>query len=166
MGEQNLTYDIDGYDVLTNALVDLVNLFPGLDKGDAIRFTFLDADGGKAFFASSGAVVMSKRESITGHVEQECSYPFSVIYRASGLSETRRARVKEWLDTLGRWLERQPVSIAGTEHKLTEYPALTGTRQFKEIARTTPAFLYEVHDNQAEDWMISIDARYKNEFYR
>ena len=89
-----------------------------------------------------------------------------VIYRASGLSENRKASVKEWLDNLGIWLEKQVIAINGAEHKLTEYPQLTDGRKFITISRSSPAYLDSVEENNAENWAISIIAKYKNNFER
>ena len=57
-----------------------------------------------------------------------CLYPFYVIYRASGLNENRKARVKEWLDTLGKWLEQQKIVVDREEYVLSELPPLTDGR--------------------------------------
>ena len=97
-------------------------------------------------------------------MEQTCEYPFIVIYRASGLTESRKEKVKEWLDNLGRWLERQTVVINGTEYKLNDYPNLTRGRTFKNIQRVTPSYLDSINENKAENWAINIVATYKNEF--
>ena len=159
-------YDIDGFDVVTAAVRALINQYPGLNNGEEIAFSTLGEDAGKALFPISGAVIETERESITGWVRQVCLYPFYVIYRAGGLSENRKAAVKEWLDNLGRWLERQAVTIDGKEYRLESYPLLTGERKFLSIARQTPAYLDRINDNQSEDWAISLSARYQNEFER
>ena len=88
------------------------------------------------------------------------------MYRAANLTANRKLSVKEWLDRLGRWLERQTVTINETEHRLEEYPPLTGSRKFLSIERDTPAFLESVAENKTEDWQISISARYMCEFMR
>lgn len=163
---QNVTYDVEGFDVLTTAIRELVNEYPGLSAGDEITFSTLGEDRGKAMFPVSGAVVESERISVTGKVLQVCLYPFYVVYRAAGLSENRKAAVKEWLDNLGRWLERQTIIVSGVSHTLDAYPTLTGSRKFTSIDRKTPAHLDSIEANNAENWAIYITARYKNEFYR
>ena len=62
-------YDIDGFDVITTALQELVNQFPELREGDEIAFSTLDDASGKAMFPVSGAVIESeKRVSlVTSH---------------------------------------------------------------------------------------------------
>lgn len=161
---QNVTYDVEGYDVLTTALRELLNGFPGLDSGDEIAFAVLNEDSGKAMFPISGAVIVLEKRDILGNVYQECQYPFTVCYRAAGLSESRKAAVKEWLDTLGRWLEGQPVTIGGTTYTLSAYPALTGSRKLKKIERKTPGHLDSIEQNNSENWVIALAATYTNEF--
>lgn len=162
--EKQVRYDLDGYEVITSALRELLNQFPGLPEGDEIAFSTLGAESGKAMYPITGAIIETERKDILGGVTQVCLYPFFVIYRASGLSESRKAAVKEWLDNLGRWLERQTVNISGLDYTLESYPPLTGRRTFLSIQRQTPAYLDNTQDNNAEDWAIYISARYRNEF--
>ena len=143
-------YDIDGFDVITTALQELVNQFPELREGDEIAFSTLD----------------DAKESITGHVTQVCLYPFCVIYRISGANAKRKADTKEWLDNLGKWLEKQTITIKNNTYKLEEYPVLTGNRKFLTIDRQTPAYLDSINENKSENWAINISARYQNDFDR
>lgn len=159
-------YDVDGFDTVTEALRTLLNSFPGLDEGEEISFSKLSENSGISMFPTSGAIIQTERISVIGKVHQVCLYPFYVIYRAGGLSQSRRAGIKEWLDNLGKWLERQPIIVSDTEYQLSGYPDLTGNRQFLSIDRQTPAYLDSTNENQSENWMISITARYQNIFYR
>ena len=165
MAEQKqVKYDIDGYEAVTSALRELLNQYPALTGSDEIAFSTLGEESGKAMFPISGAAVETSRQSVTGKVTEICLYPFYVIYRASGLSENRKAKVKECLDNLGKWLERKKVMIDGLEYQLEEYPPLTDGRTFLSINRQTPAYLDNVSDNQTEDWAIYISARYIYEY--
>lgn len=167
MAEKNqVRYDVDGYEAVTTALLALVNQFPGLEEGEEIAFSSLGEDGGIALYPVTGAVIESEKTNVCGEVTQVCAYPFTVVYRASGLPENRKAAVKEWLDDLGRWLERRPVTLSGTAHRLESYPPLTEGRKVLSISRQTPAFLSETYENKSEDWVISISARYENQFER
>lgn len=167
MADNNIIgIDSGAYDHLTQAVVDLVNDYPALEKGDEIRFSILDLLSGKALFPSSAPVITRERISITDHVSQECQYAFSVVYRAAGMSEPRKINVKEWLEDLGRWLEGQTITVGGTDYKLSEYPTLTDGREFRRISRTSPAYLYTIQSNQSEDWTINMTAYYDNEFDR
>lgn len=163
--QKQARYDVDGYDAVTDALLELLNQYPGLN-GDEIAFSTLGEDSGKSMFAVYGAIIETEKKTITGRVIQVCLYPFYVIYRAAGLSEGRKASVKEWLDNLGKWLEKQPITIDGQGYRLNEYPELTGNREFLTIERQTPGYLYSTNENKSENWVISISARYRNEFHR
>ena len=164
--EKQIKYDIDGNDILSSTILDLVNKYPMLDKDDCITFSMLPEDKGKALYPTNGAVIQSEKESITGHVTQNCLYPFNIIFRASPSDEKRKIYVKEWLDNLGRWLERQPIDVKREKHRLAEYPAITGNRKIINIERQTSAFLYNMNTNKSEDWYISLVVRYKNEYDR
>lgn len=163
MGD-TVRYDIDGYEYVTRALWDLVNNYPDLD--DTIVFAEVDSEYGKAFIPTSGAVILTETNDITGHTTQDCLYPFTIMYKAGGLSESRKVNVKEWLDNLGRWLERQPVTIRGVQHQMESYPTLKGNREIRKIERTQPSFLSEVGEDNVETWIIALQATYRNEFDR
>lgn len=162
--EKVVKYDIDGFNAVTTAIRTLLNEYPGLPDGDEISFATLADDKGKAMFPVSGASIETEKTSVTGKVTQICLYPFYVIYRGSGLSESRKAAVKEWLDDLGKWLEKQPIEVKSEVHTLDNYPELTGNRTILEIKRESPAYLESTETNKAENWAISISVRYKNVF--
>lgn len=156
--------DVDGSDVMSKVLLDLLNAFPGLTN-KKIEFSSLSEDSGIGFFPSSGAVITSQKRDITDHVKQNCSYPFDIVYREAPVTEKQRLRIKEFLDTLGKWLEKQPVTINGKEHKLESYPELSSdSRTITSINRTTPAYLNSVLDDGVENWVLSVNLRYDNEF--
>ena len=106
-------------DIITEKLMTLVNEYPRLEAGETIEFSVLDEDGGIAFFPTSGAAVERSVRDVLGHTEQTITYPFIVIYRANGLSEGNKVDVKEWLDDLGRWLEKQPITVGATTYTIT-----------------------------------------------
>ena len=164
--EKQVKYDIDGYEAVTSALRELLNQYPALSEGDEITFSTLGEDSGKAMFPISGSVIETEKQSITGKVTEVCLYPFYVIYRASGLNENRKAKVKEWLDNLGKWLEGKKVVIDGAEYQFGNYPPLTDGREFLSINRQTPAYLDTVNENKSENWAIYISARYQYEYYK
>lgn len=166
MEKNEKKYDIDGYDILTVAIKDLINQYPALSDEDEITFSELDENSGKAMFPLSGAAIEEEHTFITGEVKQICAYPFMIIYRAAGPSENRKTAIKEWLDNLGRWLEKQTITINGEARRLETYPTLTKGRKFTTISRNSPAYLDSVEANNSENWAISIIARYKNEFER
>ena len=164
--EKEIRYDLDGIPVITDALISLLNDYPGLVDANEITFADLDEEGGITIVPISGAVIETEKTDITDHVTQVCLYPFYVIYREKDLSERRKIKTKEWLDNLGMWLERQIVTINKTEYQLEEYPDLTGDRKFLSIERQSPAYLDKNEEDATEDWVIYISARYQNEFNR
>lgn len=159
-----IRYDLDGQEIVTNALMELINDFPMLEGNEKITFASLGEASGKAIFPTSGSAIRREIVDVTGHVEQECEYPFVVVYRANGLSEARKKAVREWLDSLGRWLEKQPISVGTEEYKLDEYPALTRGRVFTKISRMSTAYLDSINESKSENWIIDITATYRNEF--
>lgn len=159
--------DIDGSEAVSAALLALLNAFPALSKPQNILFSTLSEASGIGFFPTTGAALQRDNEDVTGHVIQCCQYPFNVVYRAAPKTEVQRIRIKEFLDTLGKWLERQPVVIDGVERQLTTYPALqSGNRTIKTITRTSPAYLNTAYQDGVEDWLISANLVYENEFNR
>lgn len=164
MADKEIVYDIEGYEILTTALMSLINQYP--DLGEDLTFNSMSEDEGITMYPTAGAVVISERTDVTGTTEQKCNYPFMVIYRASGLNERNRIRIKEMLDTLGKWLEKQPVTINESPSKLESYPPLTGGREITLIKRTSPAYLYDQKENRTEEWSISLQAEYLYTFER
>lgn len=159
-------FDVEGYDLVTAAVMVMVNTFPGLDFGEKIEFATEPADEGVAIFPTTGSFIYEEHESITGHVTQMCQYPFTVVYRKSGLNSKRRASAKEWLDQFARWIERQPVTIEGTTYTLEAWPDLTKNRVIKDVSRQAPAYLTTVNEDKSENWIMDVVVRYRNEFDR
>ena len=163
---KEVRFDAEGTQEVTNALLDLVNSYPGLNKGERFQFSTLNEDCGYGFYPSTGAVIDEEIKDILGHVHQVCVYPFALVTRAKGLTEARRITTKERLDKLGRWLNRQPVTIKGTDYTLETYPALTGGRVLRELKLTVPAHSDGVTEDGTEDWFCQVEARYTNDFKR
>lgn len=160
--------DVDGFDIVTDAVLNLVNQYPGLMPGDEIVFATLDEVSGKAIFPAPDSAIEDEKEDVTGHVTQTCLYSFHAIYKAGGLSERRKINVKEWVDNLGKWLSRETVIINGNPYRLEEYPPLTGGRKLISFDRQlqTQGNLDTIEENGSENWAIKIIAIYKNEFDR
>lgn len=154
--------DTNGYEVLTNAVLALLSEFPGLD-GREILFEELGDESGIAFSADSGALIMSERRSITDHVSQTCQYPFYVVYRTTGTREFQKLQVQTFLDTLGKWLCKEPVDIDGVEYRLSSYPALSDGRKITRVTRTN-SYGLTPNENKTQDWMLPVTIQYTNEF--
>jgi hypothetical protein len=154
--------DATGYELLTKAVKDLLNQFPGLN-GQKIYFEEIGEEDGIAFSADAGALVMSERRSITDHVTQICQYPFMVIYRASTTREFQKLNVANFLDTLGKWLCKEPVEISGAVYNLPGYPVLSDGRQITRVTRNN-SYGTVPSENKSQDWILPVSIQYTNEF--
>lgn len=167
MADETPRYDTDGFEEITQAILYLVNTFPELESGDSIAYATLREDGGKSLQPLDGAVIQTEKKYIYGDVSQTCLYPFYLIYRVGRPTENRRAAIKEWLDKIGRWLDRQPVQVGGQTVQLSAYPLLSGSRRFLSFDRQlqSPAFLYATNENGTEDWAITLSAKYRYDYH-
>lgn len=154
--------DATGYELLTKAVKDLLNQFPGLN-GKKIYFEELGEEDGIAFSADSGALVMSERRSITDHVTQSCQFPFLVVYRASTTREFQKLNVANFLDNLGKWLCKEAVEIGGAEYRLSAYPQLSDGRKITRITRSN-TYGAVPNENKSQDWILPVSVQYTNEF--
>lgn len=154
--------DADGFEVLTNAMLDLLNRFPGLD-GREILFEELCKEDGLAFSADAGALVMSERRSVTDHVTQTCQYPFFVVLRMNSSREYQKLQAQTFLDILGKWLCREPVTLSGEEIRLKSYPKLTEGRSITRITRSN-SYGLDPGEDGVQDWMLPVSVQYTNEF--
>jgi hypothetical protein len=154
--------DATGYELLTRAVKDLLNQYPGLG-GQKIAFEELGEESGIAFSADAGALVMSERRSITDHVVQTCQFPFLVIYRTSATREFQKLNVSTFLDSLGKWICKEPVEINGMEHRLFPYPALSSGRKITRITRNN-SYGTVPNENGSQDWILPVSVQYTNEF--
>lgn len=154
--------DAAGFEVLTKAVQYLLDQYPGLD-GRVILFEEIGAESGIAFSADSGALVMSERRSITGHVSQVCQFPFIVVYRTTATREYQKLYVQTFLDTLGKWLCKEPIEINGAAYRLNDYPALAGGRKITKVTRNN-SYGTEPNENASQDWLLPVSIEYTNEF--
>ena len=161
---QSIGNDATGYDVLTEAMQSLLNQYPGLD-GEYVSFEGLTENGGIAFSADDGALVYSETESVTAHVRQLCRYPFYLIYRVGANSERVKMTAQVFLDSIGKWLCKEPVTIDGTPHKLTAYPKLSEGRTIKKITRDN-SYGLEPNKDSVQDWVLPVIVEYENVFDR
>lgn len=154
--------DASGHEVVTNAVLELLNSFPGLN-GRKILFEEIGEADGIAFSSDSGPLVMAERRSITDHVFQSCQYPFFVIYRTTSTREYQKLHVQTFLDSLGKWLCKEPVDIDGDEYLLKAYPKLSDGRKITRITRSNSYGLVP-NENKSQDWMLPVTIQYTNEF--
>ena len=151
--------DATGYEVLSKAILSMLNQYPGLN-GKEILFEELGKDGGVAMSADNGALIMAERRSITDHVFQTCQFPFFVVYRAASTREKQKLQVQAFLDTLGKWLCREPVSPF---EAVCEHPVLTDGRRIIRITRSN-CYGLQPNQNGTQDWLLPVTVQYTNEF--
>ena len=75
-------------------------------------------------------------------------------------------KIKEFLDSIGKWLEGQQIKINEETVQLKEYPSLSEGRSIKEIRRQTMAYLDSRTEDNIEDWVIGMNLKYKAEFHK
>lgn len=153
--------DAAGFEILTNAVLDLLSRFPGLN-GREIRFEELGAESGIAFSANNGALIMSERRSITDRVTQVCQYPFFVVYRTTSTKEFQSLQVQAFFDSIGKWVCKEPVEIGGVMVAAT-YPELSNGRKITRITRSN-SYGLEPREDGVQDWLLPITVQYTNEF--
>lgn len=155
--------DATGYEVITEAMKDLLNQFPGLLPGEEVKYEELGEDSGIAFSNDAGALVYTEREDVIGGVHQTCQYPFFIVYRAaSSAKERQKMSIQEFLDAFGKWLCREPTVIEDETYKLDGYPKLAGTRQIKKITRDN-SYGTEPQANGVQDWLLPVTVQYTND---
>lgn len=154
--------DATGYEVLTTAMKNLLNDFPGLN-GESILYENLEKDSGIAFSADSGALVYTEKEDIIGNIHQDCQYPFFVVYRTAATREKQKINVQIFLDSLGKWICGEPAMINGSEIRLNSWPMLSQGRDIKRITRDN-SYALEPQDNGVQDWLLPVTVIYTNEF--
>lgn len=154
--------DATGYELLTKAIKALLNQFPGLD-GQKILFEELGEEAGIAFSADAGALVMAERRSITDHITQECQFPFLVVYRTTTTREFQKLNVSAFLETLGKWICKEPVEINGEIHRLSSYPEISDGRKITRISRNN-SYGTVPNENKSQDWILPVSVQYIYEF--
>ena len=153
--------DPTGYEYMKRAVRALLNEYPGLD-GHMIYFEELGKEEGIAFSADAGALVLSEVRSITDHVTQICQFPFLVVYRTTATREFEKLHVSAFLDSLGKWLCKEPVEINGETHRLTSYPAIADGRRITRVTRNNS--YGTVPNDNVQDWVLPVSVRYTYEF--
>lgn len=154
--------DPTGYEYMKKAIKALLNQYPGLN-GEKIYFEELGEEEGIAFSADAGALVMAERRSITDHVTQTCQFPFLLIYRTTATREFEKLSVSAFLDTLGKWLCREPVEIQGMTYRLSEYPTIADGRKITRITRNN-SYGTVPNENKSQDWILPVSVQYTYEF--
>lgn len=162
--EKVIKFDLDGYEVVKDAILEIINQSPLIEGKEPVSFGVLEETHGFAMIPVSSSVIESSKKSVTGNVTEVCYYPFSLIYRGSGMNEKKKSQVSELLDNIGKYLEKKTVVVDGVSQKLQQYPTLTENREFLGIRRQTNSYLANSYEDKSEDWEIRITARYQNKY--
>ena len=157
-----ISLDGEGFEILKDAVLTLLNEYPGLD-GRVITRSGLTEDSGISMEPESGALIYKEVTDIIGNVRQECQFPFYVVYRTDATSEFVKKGVNDFLDTLGAWICREPVIINQHLFQLIEYPKLTGGRKITGVTRFN-SYALEPNENKTQDWLIPITVKYTHEY--
>lgn len=154
--------DAEGYEILREAMKVLLNQYPGLRDGETIKYEEIGKDDGMCFYAEAGALVYSEKEDICGTMHQVCQYPFTVVYRADSKRERQKNQIQNFLDNLGKWICREPVTVDGTETRLSAFPELSRGRTIERITRDN-SYGTQPQENGVQDWLLPITVKYKYE---
>lgn len=155
--------DAAGYQVMQNAVLDLLNRFPGL-TGETVVFQGLTENYGMSVEPSSGALVYTESTDIVGGVHQTCQFPFFLVYRSDTSDEYQKLWIANLLDSIGAWICREPVVVDGEDVRLTEYPELSGGRKITRVTREN-SYTLTPNENKTQDWVIPITVFYNHDFY-
>lgn len=155
-------WDVSGHEILTRAVSDLLNQYPGLN-GREILFDELGAETGIAFSADNGALIISERRSVTDHVCQTCQFPFFLIYRTTATTEFQKLKVQSFFDGIGKWFCKEPAEVNGETVQLKSYPALSEGRKITRITRSN-SYGLEPSEDGVQDWLMPVTVQYTNEF--
>ena len=161
-GIKVIAADPTGYEILTKAVKALLNQFPGLD-GKTVYFEELGEESGLAFSADAGALVISERRSITDRVTQSCQYPFILVYRTTATREFQKLNVSSFLDSVGKWICKEPVEVNGKKEKLVSYPSLSDGRRIMRVVRNN-VYATVPNENKSQDWVLPVTVQYTYEF--
>lgn len=154
--------DASGYEVLTKAVAELLNQFPGLDDR-IVTFEDLGATSGIAFAADSGALVMTERRNILDHVTQTCQFPFFVVYRSASTRAAQKINIQTFLDSIGKWICGEKAEVDGELIQLESYPALAQGRKITKVTRGN-SYGTEPDAKGVQDWLLPVTIEYTNEF--
>lgn len=159
-----IDFDNDAYDVMSKAILALFAKFGEL-IGEEILFEELNENSGYAFQGAGGAEVITRDKFITGKIKDSCQYPIVFIRRTASVKEKQKLQVDTFLDTLGKWVCMEEVTINGKSYRLKEYPKLTNGRTITEVRRNN-SVSKDPNPNGVQDWGLPLYIYYTHEYYK
>lgn len=154
--------DADGFEIITDAVKTILNSFPGLSKDEIVRFEELGEGNGIAFINNAGALVYSEKRTIIGTVQQECQYPFLLVYRKNTKSERAKLVSQQFLDLFGRWVCGEPTIYERDSYPVA-YPPLRYGRKITKIKRDN-LYSQEPQKDGTQDWILPLTVIYTSKF--
>lgn len=155
-----ISMDNAGFPVLREALLSMLNQFPGLD-GDKITYQELSDSYGICMAPDSSPVVITSQTDIVGGVHRTCQFAFLVVYRTDTSDESQKLYVSKFLDDLAAWVCQEPVD----DYSVAVYPDLTGGRTITGATRSN-VYAFEENENKTQDWAVSISVNYTHDYTR
>lgn len=149
--------DDASFPILREALLELLNQFPGLD-GEVVTYQDLGESSGVCIAPENGPVVLTEKRDIIGNVYRNCQFSFLIIYRTDTSDEYQKLRISQFLDELGAWACRDPVG----DYPMAVYPELSGGRTITGASRSN-VFAYVENENKSQDWGVSITVNYTHD---
>ena len=156
--------DGEGNVLLTEAVKELLNQFPGLGEKEIV-FEELKKTSGIAFSADNGALILSEKKSVTGKISQKCQYPFYIVYRTNAEEESQKIYVQSFLDNIGRWISGEKMILNNLEYKLSKYPELTNGRKITRVSRMN-SYGTEPNNDGVQDWLLPCTVEYEHIYYK
>jgi hypothetical protein len=90
-------------------------------------------------------------------------FPFLLIYRTNATREFEKLNVSAFLDSIGKWLCKEPVEIQGVMHRLTVYPTISDGRKITRITRNN-SYGTVPNENKSQDWILPVSVQYTYEY--
>lgn len=153
-----ISTDSAGFPVLREALLTLLNQFPGLD-GENITYQELEDSYGICMAPESSPVVLTSQTDIVGGVHRSCQFSFLVVYRTDTSDEAQKLYVSKFLDDLAAWVCKDPVE----DYVRVAYPVLTDGRTITGATRSN-VYAFEENENKSQDWAVSIAVQYTHDY--
>lgn len=141
--------DIAEQDILSKALLLMINQFPDMPENVAASYQYIDDDNSLGVFSMKGAVKLTEYLCMPDEEKFDGQFPFFILFRCKPSNTMQRINKQDFLDKLGEWLEKQ------------EYPPLSGGRTITEIARTTTTSLAGRFENGMEEYQCNFNLIYE-----
>ena len=150
---KNVRIDVQDGESFTMLLLNTLNEYPDLMEGEKIVFGDSSHNSGLAMYPIAGALVLSETQDVLGMIDSSRQYPFTIVYKVAQGSANLAISIKDFLDNMGKWLERQDLS-----RKVSEEITIN------DIKRQTVAALDSVEEDGTQNWTVSISLNYTKRY--